>query len=100
MLTELERIKLKDELTTIMVESISTISTIKATKEWLTTKEACEVANCSRQKLAQLIEAGEIKASKSGIKGATVAISRSSINQYFERNVFKPAYEHRPKFRK
>jgi excisionase family DNA binding protein len=95
MLTELDRIKLKDELLQLVAESVSSVASIRATKEWLTMKEACEVANCSRQKLSQLIESGEITASKSGVKGATVSVSRSSINKYFERNTYKPQYEYK-----
>lgn len=59
-------------------------------KEWLTIKEACAYANCSKAKLNQLIEAGEIIASNKGTKGVTVSISKSSINEYHSRNIYLP----------
>lgn len=57
-----------------------------AGKEWLTKKEAAQVACCSVYKLDLLIKAGEIEAAHSGIKGQTVTISRLSINKWHQRN--------------
>lgn len=66
---------------------------LKQNKEWLSIKEACELANCCPNKLRQLIEAGHIISSKSGNKKALVVINRASINKYFEKTQYKPLYE-------
>lgn len=67
------------------------ISNIYPHKEWLSKKEAANYANCSTQKIDQLIRSGEIIASNKGVKGVTVSISKSSINNYFKKNIYVPA---------
>jgi hypothetical protein len=64
----------------------------KKVKEWVSIKEACELMNCSPYKLRLLIENGFIVSSKSGNKGALVAISRKSLNQFFENIIYVPSY--------
>lgn len=59
-------------------------------KEWLSTKEACDYANCSPSKLTQLIKAGEIKAANVGVRGQTVSVLKKSIDEYFTRNIYQP----------
>ncbi len=66
------------------------IASVYPHKEWLSKKEAANYANCSEQKLDQLIKSGEITAANKGVKGATVSISKSSINSYFKKNIYVP----------
>ena len=89
---ELEQqiINLTNEL--VMLKQQILFATTKVNKEWLSMKEACEIASCSPTKMRQLIEDGYVVASKSGNKGAHVVVSRKSINQYFESKIYKPAY--------
>lgn len=59
-------------------------------KQWLSMAEASQHACCSVDKLNQLIDAGEIIAAHKGVKGKTVTVSRKSIEQWHERNIYKP----------
>lgn len=52
--------------------------------DYLTIKEVCEVLKVSRWTVADLIEAGTLKASK---VGASYRVKRSDIEVMFEENV-------------
>jgi excisionase family DNA binding protein len=59
--------------------------TVHVERQWLTYREAQELAGLGRTKLWQLVTAGDVPAAKIG---RSVRISRDGLQQYMKRNCY------------
>jgi excisionase family DNA binding protein len=57
-------------------------------REWLTYRQAEQVANISRTTLWKLVSEGEVEAAR---VGRAVRINRDSLNGYMTRSAYRPA---------
>ncbi len=60
----------------------------EVSREWITYKQAEEMANISRTTLWKLVSAGDVKAARIG---RAVRINRDSLNAYMVRSAYRPA---------